>query len=107
MQGALKHPAAFEDVEATNLFVGRAVANILEESNLGVIVTDGDPHSNLDNTIVGADFRHLDTRLPGRRTAEGDAWYQQSSTPGLDGDDTAYGAGFRIRSIDKFNGEVR
>lgn len=99
--------AAFEDVEATNLFVGRAVANVLEESNLGVIVTDGDPHSNLDNTVVGADFRYLNTRLPGRRTAEGDAWYQKSSTPGLDGDDTAFGAGLRIRSIDKFGGELR
>ena len=99
--------AAFEGVDATNLFVGRAVANILDESNLGVIVTDGDPHSNLDNTVVGADFRYLNTRLPGRRTAEGDAWYQQSSTPGLDGDDTAFGAGFRIRSIDKWSGDVR
>ena len=99
--------AAFEGVDATNLFVGRAVANVLEESNLGVIVTDGDPRSNLDNTLVGADFRYLNTRLPGRRTAEGDAWYQQSSTPGLDGDDTAFGAGFRIRSIDKWSGDVR
>ena len=99
--------AAFEGVDATNLFVGRAVANVLEESNLGVIVTDGDPHSNLDNTVVGADFRYLNTRLPGRRTAEGDAWYQQSSTPGLDGDDTAFGAGFRIRSIDRWSGNVR
>ncbi len=97
----------FEDVEATNLFVGRAVANVLAESNLGVIVTDGDPHSNLDNTLVGVDFRYLNSRLPGRRTAEGDVWYQQSSTPGLEGDDTAFGAGFRIRSIDKFSGSVR
>ena len=99
--------AVFEGVDATNLFVGRAVANVLGESNLGVIVTDGDPHSNLDNTVVGADFRYLNTRLPGRRTAEGDAWYQQSSTPGLDGDDTAFGAGFRIRSIDKWSGDLR
>ncbi len=98
--------AAFEDVEASNLFVGRAVVNVLDESNLGVILTDGDPHTNLDNTVVGADFRYLNTRLPGRRTAEGDAWFQKSSTPGLDGDDTAFGAGFSIRSIDKWNGNV-
>ena len=98
--------AAFEDVEATNLFVGRAVVNVLGESNLGLIVTDGDPHTNLDNTLVGVDFRYLNTRLPARRTAEGDAWFQKSSTPGLDGDDTAFGAGFRIRSIDKWNGNV-
>ena len=99
--------AGYEGVEATNLFVARAVANVLDESNLGVIVTDGDPHSDLDNTVVGVDFRYLNSRLPGRRTAEGDAWYQQSSTPGLDGDDTAFGAGFRIRSIDKWNGDLR
>ena len=99
--------ADYEGVESSNLFVGRAVANVLDESNLGVIVTDGDPHSNLDNTVVGVDFRYLNSRLPGRRTAEGEAWYQKSSTPGLDGDDTAFGAGFRIRSIDKWNGDVR
>ena len=86
--------AGYEGVESSNLFVGRAVANVLDESNLGVIVTDGDPHSNLDNTVVGVDFRYLNSRLPGRRTAEGEAWYQKSSTPGLDGDDTAFGAGF-------------
>ena len=99
--------AGYDDIESTNLFVGRAVANILEESNLGVIVTDGDPHSNLDNTLVGVDFRYLNSRLPGRRTAEGDAWFQKSSTPGLQGDDSAFGAGLRIRSTDKFNGEIR
>lgn len=99
--------AGYDDVEATNLFVGRAVANVLDESNLGVIVTDGDPHSNLDNTLFGVDFRYLNSRLPGRRTAEGDAWFQKSSTPGLESDDTAYGAGVRIRSTDKFSGEIR
>ena len=99
--------AGYEEVEAANLFVGRAVANVLDESNLGVIVTDGDPRSNLDNTVLGVDFRYLNTRLPGRRTAEGDAWYQKSSTPGLDGDDTAFGAGFRIRSLDRWSGDLR
>ena len=99
--------AAYEDVEATNLFVARATANVLEESNLGIIVTDGDPRSNVDNSLVGVDFRYFNSRLPGRRSAEGDAWYQKSTTPGLDGDDTAFGASFQINSIDKLNGEIR
>ena len=47
---------AFEEVEAANLFVGRAVANVLAESSVGVIVTDGDPHSNLDNSHRYCDF---------------------------------------------------
>lgn len=98
---------AFENVEATNLFVGRAVANVLEESSLGVIVTDGDPHSNLDNSVAGVDFRYLNSRLPGRRTAEGEIWYQQSETPGLAGDDTAFGAGLAVRSNDRLGGNIR
>ena len=97
----------FEDVEADSLFVGRVVANVLAESNIGVIVTDGDPQSNRDNTLVGADFRYLNTRLPGRHTAEGEVWYQQSATPGLDGEDEAFGAGLRIRSPDRFSGSFR
>jgi len=95
-----------ETIDATNLFVGRAVANILEESSLGIIVTDGDPRSNLDNSLVGVDFRYLNSRLPGRRSAEGDVWYQRSTTPGLDGDDEAFGAGLRIRSPDRFGGQI-
>ena len=96
-----------ETVDAANLFVGRAVANVLDESSLGIIVTDGDPRSNMDNSLVGMDFRYLNSRLPGRRSAEGDAWYQKSTTPGLDGDDEAFGAGLRIRSPDRFGGQIR
>ena len=50
--------------DATNLFVGRAVLNVLEESNVGVIVTDGDPQSNLDNTLARVDFRYLTRACP-------------------------------------------
>jgi hypothetical protein len=35
--------AAFEEVDATDVFVGRVTANVLGESTAGVIVTDGDP----------------------------------------------------------------
>ena len=85
----------FEDVDATNLFVGRAVRNVLEESRVGFIMTDGDPQSNGDNSLAGFDFRYLNStgfdfrylnsRLPGGRTLDGDAWYQRSHTPGPEG----------------------
>ena len=97
----------FETVDATTLFVGRAVLNVLEESDLGIIVTDGDPQSNLDNTLIGVDFRYLNTRLPGRRSLVGEAWYQQSDTPGLDGDDSAFSLGLRLNTPDKFSGNFR
>jgi len=86
----------FNDVEATDLFVGRLAANVLAESSIGLIATNGDPRSNLDNNLVGIDFRYLNTRLPGGRTLEGEAWVQRSETEGLDGDDGAWG--LRLRS---------
>ena len=87
---------AFQDVDPTDAFVGRAALNVLAESTIGMIVTNGDPRSNLDNTLVGADFRYLNSRLPGGRILEWEAWYQQTDTEGLSGDDGAWG--FRLRS---------
>ncbi len=97
----------FEDTDTTDLFVGRATLNVLDESNVGVIVTDGDPQSNLDNTLVGVDFRYLNSRLPGRRRLTSEAWFQQSDTPGLDGDDAAYGFGFDLSTPEKWSGDAR
>ena len=89
---------SFGVVDQSNLFVGRAAANVLAESSLGVIVTNGDPRSNLDNSLVGIDFRYFNTRLPGNRTLEGAAWYQQSDTQGVDADDQAFGLSLKLPS---------
>jgi len=86
---------AFEDVDATDLFVGRVSANVLAESTVGLIVTDGDPRSNLDNSVVGVDFRYLNSRFAGGRELEADAWLQRSTTDGLEGQDTARGLQLR------------
>jgi hypothetical protein len=88
----------FEDINASDLFVGRAALNVLAESSVGVIVTDGDPRTNLDNSLAGVDFRYLNTRLPGGRTVQAEAWYQQTDTPGLERDDAAYGVRVRVPS---------
>lgn len=81
----------FQGVDASDLFVGRVSANVLNESAIGMIVTDGDPQSNTDNSVAGIDFHYRNTRLPGGRVLESEVWYQQSSTDGLDGDDSAWG----------------
>lgn len=85
----------FGAVDPSTLFISRFSANVLAESNLGIIFTDGDPTSNLDNSVYGADFRYLNTRLPSGMALEGDAWYMQSDTPGLNGDNAAWGIGVR------------
>ncbi len=85
----------FGAVDSSNLFISRISANVLRESSVGFIVTDGDPGSNTDNTVYGADFRYLNTRLAGGQVIEADAWLQKSDTQGLDGDDESYGFGLR------------
>jgi len=60
----------FNDIENTDLFVGRVDANVLSESSAGIIVTSGDPKYGTDNTVMGADFRYQNTRLGNGRTLE-------------------------------------
>ena len=55
---------SYSTIESSNLFVGRASASILEESSIGLIATSGDPISNIGNSLVGFDFRYLNSRLP-------------------------------------------
>lgn len=93
-------------VDASDLFVGRFSANVLDESTLGFIVTDGDAQSNLDNTVYGADFRYLNTQLASGRQLEGNLWYQQSDTPGLDGDDASWGASVSSPNNSGLRGEL-
>lgn len=96
----------FDGIEEKNLFVGRMTANVLEESAVGFIVTDGDPQSNSDNSLAGVDFRYQNTRLPNGRTIESEVWLQQSATDGLDGGDGAWGARFWMPNSAGFRGGV-
>ena len=92
--------------ESVDLFVGRIAANVLEESSVGVIATTGNPDATVDNTLMGVDFRYLNTRLGDNRSIEATAWYQQTDTEGLSGDDSAYGFGFAVPNTEGWHGEV-
>ena len=80
-------------VAQRDIAVGRAVLNVLSESQVGVIATSGAPQSNGDNSLAGMDFRYRNSNLPGGRTMQGFAYFQQSDTPNLTGDDAAWGYG--------------
>lgn len=86
----------FQTVEADDVFVGRVAANVLQESAVGVIFTDGNPSSNLDSSLIGTDFRYRNSRLPGGRLIESQVWYQQTDNEGVIGEDRAYGFGVNI-----------
>jgi hypothetical protein len=94
----------FESVGASNVLVGRVSANVLDESSVGMIFTAGDPNSNDDNSLAGVDFRYLNTRLPGGKVLEADAWYQRSETDGLNGDDSSFGLGISMPSSSGWRG---
>jgi hypothetical protein len=83
--------AEFEDIDATLIAVARATVNLFEESNLGFILTSGDPESNFDNTLIGVDYRYTNSRLSNGRRLDADFWYQQSDTEGVSGDNAAFG----------------
>jgi len=81
---------------ASDLFVARVSANVLEESSVGMVLTHGDPNSDLRNTLAGLDFRYTNTRLPGGRSLEAALWLQRSDTEGREGDDLAYGFSVKV-----------
>jgi hypothetical protein len=86
----------FGPVDSSNLFITRVSANVLNDSSLGFIYTNGDPGSNIDNSVAGVDFKYLNNQLSNGRQFEADAWYQVSDTPGMSGDDASYGFGVRL-----------
>lgn len=100
------HQDEFGAVDASDLLVARVSANVLEDSSVGFIYTDGDPASNRDNSVLGTDFQYVDNSFLGNRIFQADGWYQVSDTPGLSGDDAAFGLGLRLPSSSGFRTRV-
>ncbi len=81
-------------VESQNIFVGRTVLNVGDHTQIGAIITDGNPQGNLDNTLIGTDFRYRNTGFHGN-TIESMGFYEETSTEGKQQhDNAAYGLGF-------------
>jgi len=97
---------AYGDVDQSNIFVGRASANILQESSVGMIFTHGNPTANLDNQLVGADFRYRNTSLVPGKTVQAAFWYQQSDTEGVTADEQAYGWRVEYPNSEQWFGEL-
>jgi len=86
------------DVEAKDLFVARGSYNVLDESAVGFIMTNGDPTSNETNSVVGLDFLYRNSNGPFGEILTGKFWAQQSRSSDLDGDDQAFGMALEIPS---------
>jgi hypothetical protein len=93
-------------VEDSDLFVARITSNVLTESMVGMIITDGNPRSNLDNSVAGLDFRYRNSQMAKGRTAEGAVWYQASDTEGITQNQSSYGFDFDVSAAEGFFGKV-
>tara|TARA_R110002110_G_scaffold376446_1_gene586279 strand:+ start:31514 stop:33721 length:2208 start_codon:yes stop_codon:yes gene_type:complete len=77
-------------LDGQNVFVGRVTSNVLAESKVGAIFTQGDPNSETDSNLAGVDFAYRNTRFTDRYTMTSDWWYQKSDVEGIEGDTKAY-----------------
>lgn len=102
---AIRQDAA-NGVAAADLLITRLSANVLADSQVGFIYTDGDPTSNLDNSVMGMDFQYVNNNFMENRILQGDVFYQQSDTPGLVGDDASWGFGLRLPQSEGFRTRV-
>jgi Domain of unknown function (DUF5916)/Carbohydrate family 9 binding domain-like len=96
-----------DGVPADNASVARVSANLLAESSVGIIMTEGDPGTSVHNSVAGADFLYRNSRLPGNRLLEVNAWTQRSDTEGLTGDQKAYGWRVSMPNNTGWRGGVR
>ena len=83
-------------LDSQDLLVARGSWNVLEESSLGLMATHGDPTSEADNALLGADFLYRNDDGFYGRLVRAKLWYQQSDTEGLGRGEAAFGGGFEL-----------
>ncbi|MBI80218.1 MAG: hypothetical protein CMQ51_07325 [Gammaproteobacteria bacterium] len=95
-----------QSLDKSDLFVARVMANVLDESNIGLLFTSGNPRSNLDNKVAGLDFRYRNTSIYPSKRVEGDIWYTATDTPGVDQDQDTLGVTFAIQGEEGIRGKI-
>ena len=78
--------AGNETFDGQTLTLGRISANVLSESRVGIIFTNGDPEGGASNTVGGADFQYRNTSLLGEGVTTADFAYIRSIDDGVHDD---------------------
>lgn len=99
-----------DDLGDKNLSVVRATYDVLDQSNIGIIATQGDPSTPGDNTLVGADFNYRANNADGK-IYDGHAFIQSAYNdptdevdPSRSGTDSSMGLRLRYPNDDWFIG---
>ena len=82
-------------VDSRNLLVARAAVQVLGESSVGLIATNGDPRTNQSNRSLGFDFNYLNSHLAAGKTFEAHAYAVGTDSELAGGRDTDLG--FSVR----------
>jgi hypothetical protein len=77
-------------LQSQNMFATRISQNILEESKVGIIVTNGSPSGD-KNTLAGADFTYSTSRFLGSDNFSAIAWGVQNWNESKGGKKNAWG----------------
>ncbi len=94
-------------LDSQNIFVGRTVLNVGSRTQVGAIVTDGNPQANIDNTLIGTDIRYRNTAFYGN-TVEASAFYQETDTEGLAGTNNAsYGINLFLPNAQRWQAQYQ
>lgn len=78
------------DADGQVLSVARVTRPIFNESQIGVIVTNGDPTGESNNSVAGLDFQYRNSNFLGGYIFQSDVFYERSFSD-LVGDDDAFG----------------
>ncbi len=82
---------AHNGVNPKNLLVARAAVEVLSESSVGLLVTNGDPRANVSNHTVGADFNFRNSHLAGGKTLAAHTYAILTDSALAGGRDTDFG----------------
>ncbi|MEZ5415580.1 MAG: DUF5916 domain-containing protein [Opitutaceae bacterium] len=72
-----------------NLFVSRIAREVLDESSVGLVVTEGDPRTDGHGHLIGTDFNYTNSEFNGGKTLRIMSGLQYSSSDFAGGDGTA------------------
>ena len=87
------------------LSAARVTLPVMDESKLGLIVTNGNPTGASQNTLAGGDFQFHQSNLFGNKIAQGDFFYERSFDNKI-GQDDSFGVNINFPN-EPWNGYFR
>lgn len=85
-----------DELGSKNLAVARAIVNVLDESSVGFIATNGNPGERGENTLVGADASYVNSQFMGDANFRAGIWAQATRDDPDAGEETyGYAVGGR------------